>query len=107
MDGRNPNLHGYITHAKNEYMQIGLFPSLVSPSATEGTRFFTFSPLLNAGGTKFTVLENMPLQCWEKFAWNAAWNSLAAATFLTSHDWLSSSPGAMPMTRKLMTCHGD
>lgn len=84
-------------------MQIGLFPSALSPSPTEQTRLSAFSSLLTAGGTKFTVLEDMPLQRWEKVVWNAAWNSLTTATLLDTHTWLNSSPEAMPMTRKLMT----
>lgn len=84
-------------------MQIGLFPSPVSPSPTEQARLSTFSTLLTTGGTKFTVLEDMPLQRWEKVVWNAAWNSLTSATLLDTHSWLTSSPEAMPMTRRLMS----
>ncbi|RAO73820.1 uncharacterized protein BHQ10_009832 [Talaromyces amestolkiae] len=94
---------GYVNHTKSEDMQIGLFPSPLSPSSTEQTRLSTFSTLLTTGGTKFTVLEDMPLQRWEKVVWNAAWNSLTSATLLDTHSWLTSSPEAMPMTRRLMS----
>lgn len=39
---------------------------------------------------------------WEKVVWNAAWNSLTTLTSLDTQSWLSSSPGAMPITRELM-----
>uniref|UniRef100_A0A093XWV7 Putative 2-dehydropantoate 2-reductase n=1 Tax=Talaromyces marneffei PM1 TaxID=1077442 RepID=A0A093XWV7_TALMA len=94
---------GYVNHTKNEDMQIGLFPSSLSPSPVEQTRLSTFSTLLTTGGTKFTVLEDMPLQRWEKVVWNAAWNSLTSATLLDTHSWLASSPEATPMTRRLMS----
>jgi 2-dehydropantoate 2-reductase len=83
-------------------MQIGLFPSTLSPCPTESNRLSTFSALLTTGGTNFTVLEDMPLQRWQKVVWNAAWNSLTTATLLDTHSWLNSSPEAMPMTRRLM-----
>ncbi|OKL63251.1 hypothetical protein UA08_01845 [Talaromyces atroroseus] len=93
---------GYVKHTKSEDMQIGLFPSSISPSATEQTRLSTFSSLLSGGNTNFTVLEDMPLQRWQKVVWNAAWNSLTTATLLDTHSWLESSPEAVPMTRRLM-----
>lgn len=85
-------------------MQIGLFPSSSSgtPTDTEQTRLSTFASLLTKGGTKFTVLEDMPRQRWEKVVWNVAWNSITSATLLDSHSWFVSSPEAMPMSKRLM-----
>ncbi|KAH8690586.1 putative ketopantoate reductase family protein [Talaromyces proteolyticus] len=94
---------GYVEHTKSEDMQIGLFPSTISPSETEKTRLDTLSSLLTRGGTKFTVLDDMPRQRWEKVVWNAAWNSLTTVTLLDTQTWLKSGPEAMPVTRKLMT----
>lgn len=93
---------GYVEHRNNEDMQMGLFPSSVSPSETEKTRLDTFSSLLTTGGTKFTVVEDMPLQRWQKVVWNAAWNSITTMTLMDTRSWLDSSSEAMPVTRQLM-----
>ncbi|QKX63803.1 uncharacterized protein TRUGW13939_10974 [Talaromyces rugulosus] len=100
--GAIQNTPGYVEHGKNEDMQMGLFPSPLSPSETEKTRLDTFSSLLTTGGTKFTVLEDMPLQRWQKVVWNAAWNSITTMTLMDSRSWLDSSSEAMPVTRQLM-----
>jgi 2-dehydropantoate 2-reductase len=100
--GAIQNTPGYVEHGKNEDMQMGLFPSPLSPSETEKTRLDTFSSLLTTGGTKFTVLEDMPLQRWQKVVWNAAWNSITTMTLMDSLSWLDSSSEAMPVTRQLM-----
>lgn len=34
--------------------------------------------------------------------WNCAWNALTTLTLLDTQSWLSSSPDAIPMTRRLM-----
>jgi 2-dehydropantoate 2-reductase len=61
-----------------------------------------FTTLLAAGNSPFDVEEDMQMKRWEKVVWNAAWNSLTTLTSLDTQSWLSSSPGAMPMTRELM-----
>lgn len=83
-------------------MQIGLFPNPQVDKATEQRRLDTFSALLSNGETKFTVLEDMQPQRWEKVVWNVAWNSLTTLTMVDTQTWLHSSPDAEPYTRRLM-----
>lgn len=93
---------GVVAHTKSEDMQIGLFPNAALDKAVEEERLQRFAGLLTKGGTVFQVVENVQVQRWEKVVWNAAWNSLTSLTLLSTHDWLSSSEEAEPMTRELM-----
>jgi 2-dehydropantoate 2-reductase len=83
-------------------MQIGLFPNAAVDAAVEQRRLDEFAGLLTTGKTVFQVVPNIQVQRWEKVVWNAAWNSLTTLTLLDTHAWLSSSPDATPMTRRLM-----
>lgn len=65
-------------------------------------RLTEFARLLTEGKTIFQVVDNIQVQRWEKVVWNVAWNSLTTLTLLDTHSWLSSSPEAKPMTRRLM-----
>lgn len=83
-------------------MQIGLFPNHAIEESLEKQRLDRFASLLSQGNTVFQVVPNVQFQRWEKVVWNAAWNSLTALTMLDTHSWLASSPGATPLTRRLM-----
>ncbi|XHG03827.1 hypothetical protein AWENTII_007115 [Aspergillus wentii] len=93
---------GVVKHTKSEDMQIGLYPNPSLSPSTEQSRLETFSSLLTAGKTKFTILQDMQRQRWEKVVWNAAWNSLTTLTMVDTQSWLHSSPEATPFTRRLM-----
>ncbi|KAB8274508.1 FMN-dependent dehydrogenase-domain-containing protein [Aspergillus minisclerotigenes] len=93
---------GTVKHTKSEDMQIGLFPNASVDETLERTRLNTFASLLEEGGTKFQVLEDMQRQRWEKVVWNAAWNPLTTLTLLDTQSWLHSSTDATPLTRRLM-----
>ncbi|KAI0114419.1 2-dehydropantoate 2-reductase [Nemania sp. FL0031] len=93
---------GVIVHTKSEDMQVGLFPNRSVEEALERERLNTFASLLTQGRTIFQIVDNIQVQRWEKVVWNAAWNSLTTLTMLDTHSWLASSPGATPLTRKLM-----
>ncbi|GAP89593.2 putative 2-dehydropantoate 2-reductase [Rosellinia necatrix] len=93
---------GFITHTKSEDMQIGLFPNPSVEESLEKGRLDKFASLLTPGKTVFQVVPNIQIQRWEKVVWNVAWNSLTTLTMLDTHGWLSSSPEAMPLTRRLM-----
>ncbi len=84
-------------------MQIGLYANEGASSALDRSRLDDFSELLSGGQTVFQVVSNIQTLRWEKVVWNAAWNSLTTLTLSDTHFWLASSPGAMPMTRRLMT----
>jgi 2-dehydropantoate 2-reductase len=84
-------------------MQVGLYPNKKGDETCETQRLAQFESLLTNGKTVFQIVLNIQVQRWEKVVWNAAWNSLTALTLVTTHDWLSSSDLATPMTRKLMT----
>ncbi|KAI1842534.1 hypothetical protein JX265_012654 [Neoarthrinium moseri] len=94
---------GVVKHTQSEDMQIGLFPNASRDKSSEEQRLEEFAALLRHGNTIFQVVPNIQVQRWEKVVWNAAWNSLTTLTLMTTHDWLSSSEDAMPMTRRLMT----
>ncbi|KAI8205630.1 hypothetical protein K4K52_004111 [Colletotrichum sp. SAR 10_76] len=93
---------GNIIHTKSEDMQIGLYPNDADQSV-EKQRLDEFAAFLTEGKTVFQVVPNIQVQRWEKVVWNAAWNSLTTLTLLDTHSWLSSSDGATPLTRRLMT----
>ncbi|RAQ60269.1 ketopantoate reductase family protein [Aspergillus flavus] len=93
---------GTVKHTKSEDMQIGLFLNASVDETLERTRLNTFASLLEEGGTKFQVLEDMQRQRWEKVVWNAAWNPLTTLTLLDTQSWLHSSTDATPLTRRLM-----
>lgn len=84
-------------------MQIGLYANEQGDQTVEKQRLDEFASLLAAGKTVFQVVPNIQVQRWEKVVWNAAWNSLTTLTLLDTHSWLSSTDGADPMTRRLMT----
>ncbi|KAH8165972.1 hypothetical protein CIB48_g2297 [Xylaria polymorpha] len=92
---------GIIAHTKSEDMQIGLFPNNTVEELLEKQRLDKFVSFLTQGKTVFQVVPNIQVQRWEKVVWNVAWNSLTTLTMLDTHSWLSS-PGATPLTRKLM-----
>lgn len=81
---------------------MGLYPNENGEQDLETRRLNHFASLLAAGKTKFKVEANVQVNRWEKTVWNAAWNSLTTLTLVDTHFWLSSSEGAMPMTRRLM-----
>ncbi|GAB1194955.1 hypothetical protein APSETT444_004207 [Aspergillus pseudonomiae] len=93
---------GTVKHTKSEDMQIGLFPNVSVDETLERARLNTFASLLEGGGTKFQVLEDMQRQRWEKVVWNAAWNPITTLTLLDTQSWLHSSKDATPLTRRLM-----
>ncbi|KAI0402182.1 2-dehydropantoate 2-reductase [Xylaria palmicola] len=93
---------GTIAHTKSEDAQIGLFPNDSVNGSLEKERLDKFTSLLAQGKTVFQVVSNIQVQRWEKVVWNAAWNSLTALTMLDTHSWLQSSPGATPLTQRLM-----
>ncbi|KAK7757653.1 hypothetical protein SLS62_000030 [Diatrype stigma] len=94
---------GIIKHTKSEDMQMGLFSNPSADQGQEKQRLDDFASLLSHGKTVFQVVPNIQVQRWEKVVWNAAWNSLTTLTMLDTHSWLTSSPDAMPLTRRLMT----
>ncbi|KAK3181601.1 hypothetical protein K4F52_007156 [Lecanicillium sp. MT-2017a] len=94
---------GIVRHTASEDMQLGLYANKEADPAVEQSRLDHFSELLSGGQTIFQVVPNIQTLRWEKVVWNAAWNSLTTLTLADTHFWLSSSPGAMPMTRRLMT----
>ncbi|KAL8289422.1 hypothetical protein RB597_001164 [Gaeumannomyces tritici] len=100
--GARQHTPGFITHTKSEDMQVGLFPNASAAPEREQARLDEFEDLLRTGGTVFQVVPNVQVQRWEKVVWNVAWNSLTTLTMLDTHAWLGSSPGATPMTRRLM-----
>ncbi|TGJ78416.1 hypothetical protein E0Z10_g10351 [Xylaria hypoxylon] len=93
---------GIIAHTKSEDMQIGIFPNPSVELSLEQERLDRFASLLTLGKTVFQIVPNIQVQRWEKVVWNAAWNSLTTLTMLDTHSWLKSSPGATPLTRRLM-----
>ncbi|OQV03475.1 hypothetical protein CLAIMM_08515 isoform 2 [Cladophialophora immunda] len=100
--GASQNTPGVVHHWKSENTQIGIFRNEALAPALERARLDEFTGLLRAGGTPFSVEDNVQVQRWEKVVWNVAWNSLTTLTMLDTHAWLASSPDATPMTRRLM-----
>ena len=93
---------GIITHTKNEDTQIGLFPNPDLDPGLEKSRLDGFAALLQNGGTKFSVEDEIQIKRWEKLIWNCAWNPITTLTMIDTQIWLKSTPEAMSMTRQLM-----
>ncbi|KAL2847632.1 ketopantoate reductase PanE/ApbA-domain-containing protein [Aspergillus pseudodeflectus] len=93
---------GVITHTTSERTQLGLFPNPRLETALEESRLRQFTTLFTSGGTHYDVVPNIQLCRWEKVVWNVAWNAITALTDQDVESWLSSSPDAVPYTRKLM-----
>ncbi|KAM0273610.1 hypothetical protein ACHAQH_008204 [Verticillium albo-atrum] len=93
---------GQFAQIKSEDLQIGLYPNEKADPWSEQEKLDNFSALLTQGKTVFNIVPDIQVLRWEKVLWNVAWNSLTTLTLLDTHAWLSSSPGAKPMTRKLM-----
>jgi len=93
---------GVVQHFPYEGLSVGLYPNPSLDPDLESARLAAFSNLLTLGKTPFTIENNVQIKRWEKLIWNVAWNCLTTLTQLQTHEWLSSSPSALPMTRKLM-----
>ncbi|KIA75985.1 hypothetical protein HK57_00162 [Aspergillus ustus] len=93
---------GVITHTTSERTQLGLFANPIIPSDLEESRLRHFTTLLAAGGTHFDVTDNIQRGRWEKVVWNVAWNAITTLTDQDVEAWLSSSPEAIPYTRRVM-----
>ncbi|KAL4978278.1 ketopantoate reductase PanE/ApbA-domain-containing protein [Aspergillus desertorum] len=94
---------GVVYNTGSEHTELGLFPnpSLDNPSIEE-SRLQTFTSLLAAGGTDFSIFDDIQPRRWEKVTWNVAWNAITALTDQDVSSWLSSSPDAVSYTRRLM-----
>lgn len=101
--GALQNAPGVVDHTKSENTQIGLFPNPQLDAKKEKERLDLFTSLLEEGGTKFEVVDNIQIQRWEKVVWNVAWNSITTLTMLDTQQWFASSSDAIPLSRKLMT----
>lgn len=93
---------GLIKHTKSEAAEFGLFPNPQIDEKVEKARLDRFTTLLENGGTKFTVEDNIQIKRWEKVVWNAAWNPITTLTMIDTQSWLKSSDEAVQMTRQLM-----
>lgn len=93
---------GIISHSHNEDTKMGLYPNPNLDAKVEQQRLDKFATLFRNGGTKFSVVDNVQIDRWEKCVWNAAWNPLTALTQVDTTTWLHSSPEAMSLTRQLM-----
>ncbi|KKY17548.1 putative ketopantoate reductase family [Diplodia seriata] len=95
---------GHVKHTKSEDTQLGLYKDGTAPAggSDDQAKLSRYAGLLEAGGTKFSVVSDMQVQRWEKVVWNAAWNTLTTLTMLDTQTWLGSSARATPLTRELM-----
>ncbi|KAL2870594.1 ketopantoate reductase family protein [Aspergillus lucknowensis] len=93
---------GIIEHTGPEDTELGLFPNDGIDQTVEHSRLETFTALLDAGGTNYTVRDNIQIARWEKVVWNVAWNAITTLTMQDVASWLESSEEAVPYTRRLM-----
>ncbi|KAL4741086.1 ketopantoate reductase PanE/ApbA-domain-containing protein [Aspergillus similis] len=94
---------GVVYHTSSEHTELGLFPNRsLNDAPLEESRLQTFTSLLAAGGTHLTTFTDIQPRRWEKVIWNVAWNAITALTDQDVSSWLSSSPDAVPYTRRLM-----
>ncbi|KAL4902913.1 hypothetical protein BDW74DRAFT_180212 [Aspergillus multicolor] len=94
---------GVIYHTGSEHTELGLFPNAVlNDTALEESRLNTLTSLLLSGGTHLSTFADIQPRRWEKVIWNVAWNAITTLTDQDVASWLSSSPDAIPYTRRLM-----
>ncbi|KAL3477297.1 ketopantoate reductase PanE/ApbA-domain-containing protein [Aspergillus californicus] len=93
---------GKIHHTTSEVTELGLFPNPSVNPSTEQKRLETFTTLFTSGGTTFQTVTDIQPRRWEKVIWNVAWNAITTLTDQDVNSWLSSSPDAIPWTKRLM-----
>ncbi|KAI5244557.1 2-dehydropantoate 2-reductase [Aureobasidium subglaciale] len=93
---------GVIQHTASEHTDIGLYPNPNIEPDLETTRLEGFAAMLRAGGTPYTISDDIQVRRWEKVVWNVAWNPLTTLTQQNTQDWLSSSKESVSVTKRLM-----
>ncbi|KAI5205355.1 2-dehydropantoate 2-reductase [Aureobasidium subglaciale] len=93
---------GVIKHTASEHTDLGLYPNPNIEPDLETTRLQGFAAMLEAGGTPYTISDDIQVQRWEKVVWNVAWNPLTMLTQQNTQDWLSSSKESVSVTKRLM-----
>ncbi|KIW85248.1 hypothetical protein Z517_00638 [Fonsecaea pedrosoi CBS 271.37] len=92
-----------VTHREIALLHIGTYPSNASPE--HKARAESFSRLLNAGGGRTQVHEDVQTERWSKLAVNASWNPVCALSRSRDAQFLASSPPeyALNLIKSLMT----
>ncbi|THX09469.1 2-dehydropantoate 2-reductase [Aureobasidium pullulans] len=88
--GATQDLPGVIRHTASEHTDIGLYPNPRLEAEVEETRLEGFAAMLRAGGTPYTISDDIQVKRWEKVVWN------------DTQQWLSSSKESVSVTKRLM-----
>lgn len=89
-------------HMKIEETHLGLYPNPDVDAKLEQQRLDAFVDLLEGGGTKYEVHDDIQIPRWEKLIWNAVWNFTSMITCCDSKEWRESSPEAETVTKTWM-----
>ncbi|TIA10854.1 2-dehydropantoate 2-reductase [Aureobasidium pullulans] len=100
--GATQDSPGVIRHTASEHTDIGLYPNPRLEAEVEETRLEGFAAMLRAGGTPYTISDDIQVKRWEKVVWNVAWNPLTTLTMQDTQQWLSSSKESVSVTKRLM-----
>ncbi|THZ50820.1 2-dehydropantoate 2-reductase, partial [Aureobasidium pullulans] len=88
--GATQDSPGVIRHTASEHTDIGLYPNPRLEAEVEETRLEGFAAMLRAGGTPYTISDDIQVKRWEKVVWN------------DTQQWLSSSKESVSVTKRLM-----
>ncbi|THV99406.1 2-dehydropantoate 2-reductase [Aureobasidium pullulans] len=88
--GATQDSPGVIRHTASEHTDIGLYPNPRLDATVEETRLEGFAAMLRAGGTPYTISDDIQVKRWEKVVWN------------DTQQWLSSSKESVSVTKRLM-----
>ncbi|THW89110.1 2-dehydropantoate 2-reductase [Aureobasidium pullulans] len=88
--GATQDSPGVIRHTASEHTDIGLYPNPRIDATVEETRLEGFAAMLRAGGTPYTISDDIQVKRWEKVVWN------------DTQQWLSSSKESVSVTKRLM-----
>ncbi|THX95303.1 2-dehydropantoate 2-reductase [Aureobasidium pullulans] len=88
--GATQDSPGVIRHTASEHTDIGLYPNPRIDATVEEARLEGFAAMLRAGGTPYTISDDIQVKRWEKVVWN------------DTQQWLSSSKESVSVTKRLM-----
>jgi ketopantoate reductase len=70
--GATQDSPGVIRHTASEHTDIGLYPNPRLDATVEETRLEGFAAMLRAGGTPYTISDDIQVKRWEKVVWNVS-----------------------------------
>lgn len=97
--GAGQEAPGLVVQSAADYLTMGSYPG---GTEKDKKAIEEFATLMEQGGGKYEIVEEILRKRWEKVVWNACWNSITAMTSYDVHNIVHSSKEAEPVLRRLM-----